>query len=379
MSEADFTCPGSNLPPPTRSFDDDPILHSLFPDLAIRNRLARTYMQWESATQTSRAMRACDIYGNCATKTVQLTLDPTPPREPQAVVVAPTEQSIVAASGSLSVTVAATGVQALRAVTLKLDGTVVDTANFAQGDAVRQNQRTLSVTAASEGLHTLVAQATDWNGATQTTLFPVSFTLDTQPPSLSIATAPLTVADTYQMGSGILRFHGTVNDTVGLASVKLRVGNLPFADAIFGDGTWRIAYHVPDPEGQTLPVTVRATDLAGRVTEITQNILADLSTARPPDTTITASPANPSNGNTVSFSFTGTPGERGIGGFECRLDTGTFVPCASPWSLSGLSVGSHTFYVRAIDSQGFVDPTPASFTWRVVAQIYLPLIQRRGQ
>jgi hypothetical protein len=294
------------------------------------------------------------------------------------VVVAPSDESIVASSGPVSVTVSAVAVQALRTITLKLDGRVVDTASFAQSDAVAQNQRTVVVTPAGEGSHSLEAQAVDWNGATQTTLFPSGFTLDTRPPALTIDPTPLTVSDTYQLGSDILRFHGQTNDTVGLASVQLRVGNLPWADASFGGGAWRIAYRVPDPEGKNLPITARATDLAGRVTEVTQNVPVDFSTAVPPDTTLTDRPPSVSHVNTARFGFTGTPGERGIGGFECRLDGGDFVPCSSPWQLGGLGNGAHSFEVRAIDSQGFVDPQPARYTWRVTlgTMLYLPWVQR---
>jgi hypothetical protein len=104
----------------------------------------------------------------------------------------------------------------------------------------------------------------------------------------------------------------------------------------------------------------------------------DFSTAVPPDTTLTDRPPSVSHVNTARFGFTGTPGERGIGGFECRLDGGDFVPCASPWQLSGLGNGAHSFEVRAIDSQGFVDPQPARYTWRVTlgTMLYLPWVQR---
>jgi hypothetical protein len=80
----------------------------------------------------------------------------------------------------------------------------------------------------------------------------------------------------------------------------------------------------------------------------------------PPDTNITATPANPSNNSSANFSFTST--ETGSI-FECQLDGGSFGACTSPKSYTGLSDASHIFYVRAIDAAGNVDPTPASYTW----------------
>ncbi len=86
-----------------------------------------------------------------------------------------------------------------------------------------------------------------------------------------------------------------------------------------------------------------------------------------PDTTITASPLNPSNSTTATFTFSGTDNLTLPNNliFECALDAAPFTACTSPISYSGLSDGSHTFAVRAIDQVGNVDPTPASFTWLV--------------
>jgi hypothetical protein len=52
-------------------------------------------------------------------------------------------------------------------------------------------------------------------------------------------------------------------------------------------------------------------------------------------------------------------------GYECQIDGGGFSGCSSVRSYSGLSDGSHTFQVRAADSLGNVDSTPASYTWIV--------------
>ena len=85
----------------------------------------------------------------------------------------------------------------------------------------------------------------------------------------------------------------------------------------------------------------------------------------PPDTTITSGPASPTAGTSAQFTFTGSQPVSALAGFECSLDSPQFAPCASPVGISGLSEGTHTFAVRAVDRAGHVDPTPASTTWVV--------------
>lgn len=43
-----------------------------------------------------------------------------------------------------------------------------------------------------------------------------------------------------------------------------------------------------------------------------------------------------------------------------------FEPCTSPHILTGLSRGKHKFEVRAIDSDGDPDISPAIFKWKIV-------------
>ena len=80
-----------------------------------------------------------------------------------------------------------------------------------------------------------------------------------------------------------------------------------------------------------------------------------------PDTTIDASPSDPSSGAVAVFDFSSSePGST----FECKLDGGTFAFCgAGGKAYSGLADGSHTFQVRATDAASNTDLTPATFTW----------------
>ena len=86
----------------------------------------------------------------------------------------------------------------------------------------------------------------------------------------------------------------------------------------------------------------------------------------PPETSVLAGPGQGSTTEQTSarFEFSSPGGVR----FECRIDGGPFGPCSGPGDrhvVSGLSGGSHTFEVRAVDAAGNADTTPASRTWTV--------------
>jgi hypothetical protein len=53
--------------------------------------------------------------------------------------------------------------------------------------------------------------------------------------------------------------------------------------------------------------------------------------------------------------------------FECKLDRDKYKSCRSPRKLKNLDDGKHKFKVRATDSAGNSDPTPAKLRWRVVS------------
>ena len=95
----------------------------------------------------------------------------------------------------------------------------------------------------------------------------------------------------------------------------------------------------------------------------------------PPETTLDVTPNSTTSSLVASFEFSGTDSLTLVT-FECSVDGGSYVSCASPFSTSTLSVGSHTFAVRAVDAVGNIDLTPASYTWTI--ETALPETNRDG-
>ena len=90
----------------------------------------------------------------------------------------------------------------------------------------------------------------------------------------------------------------------------------------------------------------------------------------PPDTVITAGPANGSfSANYITiFEFTGEddqtpPLELD---FECFLDGENLGGCDTMEEIEVETAGEHTFGVAAVDDAGNIDPTPAERTWTIV-------------
>ena len=74
-----------------------------------------------------------------------------------------------------------------------------------------------------------------------------------------------------------------------------------------------------------------------------------------PSTTITSGPSGRTSRHRATFKFTGSePGVK----FQCKHMNGPWTPCSSPKTYTGLGNGHHMFQVRAMDTNGNVDPTP---------------------
>lgn len=82
-----------------------------------------------------------------------------------------------------------------------------------------------------------------------------------------------------------------------------------------------------------------------------------------PDTAIDAGPAGTTNLRVAQFTFSSPDAD--VASYECALDAAPFAVCASPKGITGLTDGSHSFAVRAIDASGNTDASPAERAWTV--------------
>ncbi len=89
----------------------------------------------------------------------------------------------------------------------------------------------------------------------------------------------------------------------------------------------------------------------------------DLTIDPPPETTITKHPLKKVTKRKATFEFDAN--EDPVT-FQCKLNSAPWRSCASPKVYENLRYRKHTFQVRAIDSQGTKDPTPAKWVWRIV-------------
>jgi uncharacterized repeat protein (TIGR01451 family) len=215
----------------------------------------------------------------------------------------------------------------------------------------------VNYTALLDGSHTFQVRAIDNVGLTDPT--PASFTwvVDTVDPTTSIIGTP---SNPTASTSAVFTFTGADTGGSGVASFECDLDGGGFSACTSPKN------YVALIDGSHT-FQVRAIDNAGN-TDASPVSFTWVVDATAPDTNITNNPfpTGFTNLTGASFSFTGNDGT-GVDGltFECKLDTGSYVACVSPQSYSGLLDGIHTFSVRAKDSLGNTDPSPATYSWTV--------------
>jgi hypothetical protein len=216
----------------------------------------------------------------------------------------------------------------------------------------------LELTGLAAGLHTLEVRAIDESGAADPTPALYAWSVqapDTTPPNTTISSGP---AATTTSADATLIFSASEAG----ALFECSLDGEPF-------GSCESPVELTDLDLGPHTFAVRATDISGNTdatpAEHAWTVVPDTTA---PDTTITAGPSGTNTSVDVAFEFTGSDDTTLTAdlAFECSLDGGTFESCSSPEQIQGLTVGEHTFAVRAIDEALNVDATPATRTWTTV-------------
>lgn len=148
-------------------------------------------------------------------------------------------------------------------------------------------------TALSDGSHTVVVKASDYDGnaATQKS---VSFKIDTVPPELSV-TSP---ADKLITNKSSVSVAGTTNDATS-SPVTLTVNGENVT--VYDDGTFSTTVALEDGENT---ITVTATDGAGRTTTVTRTVTLDTKAPVISDVSLSPNPADVGATYVISVSVT---------------------------------------------------------------------------
>lgn len=196
-----------------------------------------------------------------------------------------------------------------------------------------------------DGDHTFTVRGTDSAGNPDAQPDTANFTVDATAPETTIDFSP--VSPTKDPRPSL-----TFSSSESGSTFECRIDN----------GTWELCSSPQEYPGDlsdgSHTFEVRATDAAGNTDQSPDSATFEVDTAAP-NTTITSS-APPASDNTPTFEFDSTETNST---FECRIDTGTFASCSSPFTSPQLGDGPHTFEVRATDAAGNLDPTPASLNF----------------
>jgi DNA-binding beta-propeller fold protein YncE len=113
---------------------------------------------------------------------------------------------------------------------------------------------------------------------------------------------------------------------------------------------------------------IRATDVFDNVESTPAVRNFTVLDVTPPETTIDSGPQGEITATSASFTFSSNES----GTYECRMDAQAFAACTSPKEFTGLSLGAHTFQVRATDASENVDATPAERSFTVIEEVIPP-------
>jgi large repetitive protein len=218
--------------------------------------------------------------------------------------------------------------------------------------AAYQNCVSPTIQVLMAGNHSVSIKAQDTAGNVSS-IYSYSWLIDSTAPTATYSSKPPVLTNSQ---SAAFAFSGTDLGGAGIGSFTCALDSAPPAPC-----TSPSLYSSLSAGSHSL--TVRAIDNAGNIGTSTSWVwVIDTTT---PMASISAQPDSLTNLQAASFTFSATaPPAGSITDYECKLDAGSYTSCASPFSVSALAQGAHTFSVRSIDNNGNASD-PASYTWTI--------------
>lgn len=208
----------------------------------------------------------------------------------------------------------------------------------------------LNLIGLTEGPHTFNVQATD-NSGNVSNIAAHSWTVDSTSPAVTVSSTPPSLT---KLTSATFAFSASDSGT-GVASYSCSLDGGAFTSC-----TSPVTLTGLDANTHTF--IAKATDSAGNSAVQSAAWTIDRSA---PLVTLTSQPSNPTNSTSATFTFSATDtGGGAVATIECQVDGGAFAICLSPFNLSGLSSGNHTFNIRATDTATNVSAVE-SYGWSV--------------
>lgn len=199
-----------------------------------------------------------------------------------------------------------------------------------------------------QGVHTFRVYAV--NGGLTSATVSASWTIDTVGPQITI-TSPSPDQTTGPNGQLVF----STSDATGGVSTTCQIDN--GASTPCASPASYLAL-----EGGAHTATITATDAVGNSSSLLRYFSVD---GAGPQTTINSGPPVRTNSTSATITFSA---DKGGSVFDCMLGEDVVTPCTGSVTFGPLADGTYVFQVRATDTLGNADPTPAIRVWTVDTQ-----------
>ncbi len=295
----------------------------------------------------SFAIQATDVGGNVASASVSFTVDTVAPAAPTIV-----EPSADAYFSGTQVLVSGAA-ESAASVQLTLSSGPSSTVQAGPSGSWSKTFNGLA-----DGTYSVTAVAIDAAGNTSPSA-QRTFTIDNAAPSAPVIDTPTDGAEMTSLSS--VSGHGAEPG----ATVDLSIGSDGGSTVADLSGNWSLALSPAITTNGDLSITARQSDRAGNPSAAAAIGVRIDSTA--PVVAISSPAASGYvTSSTPSVTFSVTDASSAITR-QCRVSTGSFTSCTSPWTAPTLGEGSHTVEVRATDGAGNQSTQSVTFTVDTIA------------